>query len=207
MSREQISALMDGELDDSRARAQYRDLCAQMKHPENMECWNAYHLIGDALRDECFVQPGFSKRFAERLAAEPTILAPGVRGLDQTSVAALRSWMGGRRAQYALAASAMVAAVGLVGWFGVQEFTLGPGLNQLASGQAQSPASISQASGPASATARMGSMVAASSVQASRKAAGLGLSPYLMVHQEYSPTTAMQGVRPYARTVADMTVE
>ena len=25
---------------------------------------------------------------------------------------------------------------------------------------------------------------------------------YLLVHQEYSPTTAMQGVRPYVRTVA-----
>jgi hypothetical protein len=23
------------------------------------------------------------------------------------------------------------------------------------------------------------------------------LDPYLLVHQEYSPTTAMQGVRPY----------
>ena len=42
---------------------------------------------------------------------------------------------------------------------------------------------------------------------ASRKAGGLGISPYLLVHQEYSPTTAMQGVRPYVRTVADMTVE
>src|SRR6187200_2332121 len=99
MSREQISALMDSELDESRAR----EVCASMKLSENMECWTAYHLIGDALRNDCIVQEGFSKRFAERLAAEPTILAPGVRGLDQASVAGLRSWMGGRRTQYALA--------------------------------------------------------------------------------------------------------
>ena len=195
MNREQISALMDGELDPAHDRAQFRDVCAQMKHTENMECWAAYHLIGDALRNECIVQEGFSQRFADRLAAEPTILAPGVRTLDAVSVAGIRSWMGTRRVQYALAAGAMVAAVGLVGWFGVQEFTIGPGLSQLAS-----------ASGP-NVPARMGSTVSATSVQASRRAGGFGLSPYLMVHQEYSPTTAMQGVRPYARTVADMTVE
>ena len=191
MNQEQISALMDGELEPARVR----EICAQMKSSENMECWAAYHLIGDALRNECIVQKGFSQRFADRLAAEPTILAPGIRTLDAVSVAGIRSWMSTRRVQYAMAAGAMVAAVGLVGWFGVQEFTIGPGLNELAS-----------ASG-ANIPARMGSTVSATSVQASRRAGGFGLSPYLMVHQEYSPTTAMQGVRPYARTVADMTVE
>ena len=195
MNREQISVLMDSELDETRAR----DVCAQMKLAENLECWTAYHLIGDALRYECIAQKGFNRRFAERLAAEPTILAPGVRVLDPVSVAGLRSWVGSRRVQYAMAAGAMVAAVGLVGYFGMQEFTLGPGLNQLAS----STSSASAAKVPA----RMGSTVSATSVQASRKTGGLGLSPYLLVHQEYSPTTAMQGVRPYARTVADMTVE
>ena len=187
MSREQISALMDGELDEARAK----DLCAQMKASEHWQCWSAYHLIGDALRNECIAQHGFSERFAERLAAEPTILAPGYRAGGNEVARGFRSALSGRRVQYALAATAMVAAVGVVGWFGLQEFTLGPGLNQLAS----------------SASPRMGSTVAASSVQGSRKAGGLGISPYLLVHQEYSPTTAMQGVRPYVRTVADMTVE
>ena len=49
MNREQISALMDGELDDARAQA----LCAQLKGEESVDCWAAYHLIGDALRNEC----------------------------------------------------------------------------------------------------------------------------------------------------------
>ena len=90
---------------------------------------------------------------------------------------------------------------GRVGWFGVQEFTLGPGLNQLASAPVSSPSS------PSLASSKLGATVAATSVQASRKAGGFGISPYLLVHQEYSPTTAMQGVRPYVRTVADITVE
>lgn len=203
MNQEQISAMMDGELDEARAR----EVCAQMKLAENVDCWAQYHLIGDALRNECVVQNGFSRRFSERLAAEPTILAPGMRGLDPLSVAGvvgIRSWMTGRRIQYAMAASATLAAVGLVGWFGLQEFTLGPGLNTMASSSSASPTTAGVASG---AIPRMGSMVSATSVQASRKAGGQGLSPYLLVHQEYSPTTAMQGVRPYVRTVADTTVE
>ena len=197
MSREQISALMDGELDEARVQA----LCAQMKSGENLECWTSYHMIGDALRDECIVQSGFSERFAERLAAEPTVLAPGQRSLGDSVVpisTSRRSNWGGRRVQYAMAATAMLAAVGVVGWFGVQEFTLGPGLNQLA---------LTPASSSSLASSNMGTTVAASSVQASRKSGGFGISPYLLVHQEYSPTTAMQGVRPYVRTVADITVE
>lgn len=187
MSREQISALMDGELDEARSK----DLYPRMKASENWECWSAYHLIGDAMRNECLVQKGFSARFAERLAAEPTILSPGYRAGALEQARSFGSGLRGRRVQYALAASVVMAAVGLVGWFGLQEFTIGPGLNQMAS----------------SAVPRMGSAVSASSVEASRRMGGLGISPYLVVHQEYSPTTAMQGVRPYVRTVADMTVE
>ena len=44
---------------------------------------------------------------------------------------------------------------------------------------------------------------AQSTTALSRKSQARMLDPYLLVHQEYSPTTAMQGVRPYVRTVAD----
>lgn len=188
MNHEQISALMDGELDEARAQA----LCAQLKSEESCECWAAYHLIGDALRNECLAQQGFAERFAERLAAEPTVLAPGHKALAQGRSgfgwqAAVRS----RPWHYGLAAAASMAAVGVVGWFAMQEFNLGPGLSELASARA----------------ARTALSTAADSnpiAQANRKAQNLGINPYLMVHQEYSPTTAMQGVRPYVRTVVDM---
>ena len=62
MNREQISALMDSELDDPRVQA----LCAQMKNDESCECWAAYHMIGDALRSECFAQAGFVSRAGYR---------------------------------------------------------------------------------------------------------------------------------------------
>ena len=190
MNREQISALMDGELDEARVQA----LCAQMKNDESCECWAAYHMIGDALRSECFAQAGFGRRFAERFAAEPTVLAPGYRPLHDGLKAS--SWTDSFRARpwyYGMAAATAVAAVGLVGWFGAQEFSLGPGLTEQA------------ALAPGKAGVASIAVNAQSSAAASRKSQLPTLDPYLLVHQEYSPTTAMQGVRPYVRTVADVT--
>jgi len=183
---------MDGELDDARAQA----LCAQMKNDESSECWAAYHLIGDALRSECIAQSGFARRFAERLAVEPTVLAPRAKPLAEGPVhaqwpASFSHRLRARPWYYGMAAAASVAAVGLVGWFGAQEFSLGPGLTEQAS----------------AAGSRLGVATIAVNAQSttalSRKSQARMLDPYLLVHQEYSPTTAMQGVRPYVRTVAD----
>ncbi|MEP6701437.1 MAG: sigma-E factor negative regulatory protein [Betaproteobacteria bacterium] len=197
MNREQISTLMDGELDNARAEA----LCGQLKSDESCEWWATYHMIGDALRNECVTQSGFARRFAERLASEPTVLAPGLKAHSHTPSPASTSWSNGYQARpwyYGMAAAAAVAAVGLVGWFGAQEFSLGPALSEQAS--ASSPAF-------AGAGARMASIAvnAQSSAALSRRSQFRSMDPYLLVHQEYSPTTAMQGVRPYVRAVADAT--
>lgn len=68
-----ISALMDGELEQGEADAQ---LNALREGGEALETWRRYHLISDSLRDSAVLSSGFSARFAERLAKEPTILAP-----------------------------------------------------------------------------------------------------------------------------------
>src|SRR3954452_19740887 len=105
--KEQISALMDGELE---GHAADQAIAALRAGGEELETWRLYHLIGDGMRDTRELSAGFTARFAERLAAEPTVLAPG-RLPGRTPV---------RRFAYAAVAS--VAAVGLVGWlaFGPQ---------------------------------------------------------------------------------------
>jgi hypothetical protein len=119
------------------------------------------------------------------------VLAPGYKsavgrsGLGWQLAVRARPWY------YGMAAAASVAAVSLVGWFGMQEFSIGPGSGEMASVR------------PAR-TMLAGAADAKSITQVNGKAQGLGINPYVLVHQEYSPTAAMQGVRPYVRTVADM---
>jgi sigma-E factor negative regulatory protein RseA len=98
--KESISALMDGELD---GRAEGEAIESLRREGEATEAWRTYHLIGDAIRDSRSLSPGFAARVAQRLATEPTVLAP-------TALAAPR------KTGVAFALAAGLAAVGFVGW-------------------------------------------------------------------------------------------
>ncbi|HUQ74802.1 MAG TPA: sigma-E factor negative regulatory protein [Burkholderiales bacterium] len=98
--KEQVSALMDGELDEHVAGEAISTLRGE---GEAFQAWRTYHLIGDAMRDSRLLSPGFTGRVAQRLAAEPTVLAPA--NLRRAPVQ-----------RFALAAAASLAAVALVGW-------------------------------------------------------------------------------------------
>lgn len=95
---EDISRLMDGEFEDE----QFDVVVGRLKRPEGMDAWVCYHVIGDTLRGANVVAPGFSRRFAARLAAEPTVMAPQAAA--------------SRPVTYVWAAAAGMAAVALVGW-------------------------------------------------------------------------------------------
>src|SRR6476660_2085520 len=95
---EEISLLMDGELDVARVET----VCVGLRQSHCVSTWVCYHVIGDALRGSCATRSGFSERFSKRLESEPTVLAPQRR---RTAPAAI-----------ALAAAATVAAVSVVGW-------------------------------------------------------------------------------------------
>jgi len=154
---EEISLLMDGELDAQRVDR----VCAGLRDSRCVATWVCYQVIGDALRGSAAPPPALSRRFAQRLAAEPTVLAPQRR---KTAPAAM-----------ALAVAATIAAVSVVGWVALSTM-------------------------PAPSTA-----IAAAQQAASVRAADARRpvdNEYLLVHQEYSPTTAIQGVRPYLRAVA-----
>jgi sigma-E factor negative regulatory protein RseA len=98
--KDRISALMDGELDDKAAAELIETLG---RDREARLTWASYHVISDAIRDGKVLSEGFAARLSERLAAEPTVLAPRSSQRDS------KRW-------YALSAAASLAAVALVGW-------------------------------------------------------------------------------------------
>lgn len=156
LTPEEVSLLMDGELDaEGAGRA-----CHGFREAALMQTWVCYHVIGDCLRGEGRPIWGISERFATRLAAEPTVLAPSRARPTPTAIA--------------LAMAATVAAVGVVGWVALTTMPL--------------PLS-------AIATAQRAADVRAADLRRPV------VNEYLLAHQEYSPTTAIQGVRPYLRAV------
>ena len=105
-----ISALMDGELDEHPAR---NVIAALKDDPELRERWETYHLISDALKGEPLLSSpafgeGFTATLAERLKAEPTVLAPKRSALTPRRVTT-----------YALSAAASISAAAFVAWVAV----------------------------------------------------------------------------------------
>ena len=99
--KDKLSALMDGELDDKSAAEVIEQLG---RDPEATQTWRTYQLISDAMRESQLLSSDFTARLSERLAAEPTVLAP--RAMHR----APQRWFA------VSAAASVVAAVGLVGW-------------------------------------------------------------------------------------------
>lgn len=165
---EHISALMDGELDEQEMG---RHLARLKQNPDLREGWDTFHLIGDALRGERALTGILDNELREKLASEPTILAPRRRGMAK------------RMTAYALTAAASLSAVAVVGWLAFFD-------NPLAS-QPQ-----------LAATAPNPPVTATPSSQFSTVPGDATMSEYLIAHQEYSPSTAIQGLAPYIRTVS-----
>ncbi|HUP95394.1 MAG TPA: sigma-E factor negative regulatory protein [Burkholderiales bacterium] len=162
-----ISALMDGELDSHQAQ---RGMARLKDDSELRERWDLFHLIGDAMRHEQLLSRGFNDGLAKRLQEEPTVLAPR------------RSTTKARRVTtYALSAAASLSAAALVAWVAVTP-------NGPASLQAVAPASNA---GPVQATAALASIPSDGR-----------MNEYLLAHQGFSPSTALQGLAPYIRSVS-----
>lgn len=104
---ERLSAWMDGELEGEQAR----HLLAELKRDGNIRGhWASYHLIGDTLRG--VHGPDMSARISDRLASEPTVLAPH----PLVSISRL-----GRLASKATAGAAALALVGMVSWTNLRD--------------------------------------------------------------------------------------
>lgn len=169
--KEQVSALMDAQLSDPECNG----CMARLKSDDELrEAWDMYHLIGDALRGH--TGAGLPAAFDERLAAEPTVLAPRPDATRQPRRST--TW-------YALSAAASVAAVAAVGWMAL------PLLNPSAP-----PAAVATVVAPPSAPPTMASTATPVPI-------AHGVGDYLLAHQRFSPSSAMAGMAPYARTVSE----
>lgn len=100
---DQLSALMDGELDDADSRQLIATLA---RDPQSRQAWHDYHLIGAALRNESFLDSDMTAKVMAALEDEPVVLAP-------------RNLSGARRADTGhgwMALAASMAGVTFVGW-------------------------------------------------------------------------------------------
>ena len=185
---ENVSVLMDGELGPQEAQRVLADIG---KNEELRARWATFHQIRDAMRDRFQVSEDFSRRVFERLEQEPTVLAP-------------RPHVAGRVGRIVLPLSAAAAAA-MVGWL-VLNTGLPGGLVEQAADSAAKPAaqtvavaeSRPQAESPAGNFAQPNPAV---EVQYVSVPVSPRLQDYLIVHQEYSPSSTMQGLAPYIRTV------
>ena len=140
---------------------------------QSRERWDEFHLIGDALRREPLLSSGFAESFSKRLADEPTVLAP--RRITRKAR---------RVTTYALSAAASVSAAALVAWVALSPTTSPP---QLAAGTA--PTNVSGSIEPV--------VHQLPSVPSDGR-----MNEYLLAHEGFSPSTALQGLAPYIRTVS-----
>ena len=99
-----ISSLMDGELEPHEAERAIRACCAGQ---ETAQTWQSYHLIGDVLRGGMPHPTGTAERVRKALEAEPAMIARPKRVYETTF------------GRVAMAAAASVATIGVVGWMGM----------------------------------------------------------------------------------------
>ena len=171
---DRISAFMDGE---TRPHGTEQAILHLKQYQEHLESWNTFHLIGDAMRGELPVRDDFTLRFRSRLQQEPTVLVPRLRWHKPLNLA--------------LSAAASLAAVAVILTLVITNNPLQP---QLLQPQPQLAVAPKPETLPSIETVALPQPVPA----ANRSR----VNAYLMAHQEFSPSTALQGVAPYVRTVS-----
>ncbi|HEV7928856.1 MAG TPA: hypothetical protein VGP12_01850, partial [Nitrosospira sp.] len=127
-----------------------------------------------------------SQRVSARLAAEP--LTPAIPGVTILRPKA-------KRKPVAYAAAASIAAVFAAGWMSLQT-TQAPHQQLNLADAGPAPANLAAAN-PVPVLA-----VASPAASPAAAAAPVRINDYLLAHREFSPSTAMHGVAPYTRTVA-----
>ena len=118
-----ISSLMDGELEPHEAGRAVQACCAS---EEQKQTWHFYHVIGDSIRGQAPRSLELPKGIFEALQGQPTVLSPR-RFADRPIT------------RIAFAAAASVATIGVVGWLGMQGGQLRDNPTVVASESAKAP--------------------------------------------------------------------
>lgn len=196
-SEDRVSALADGELDDTEMEAA---VDAIGRDPGLAERWHRYHLISDALRNN--LSEHFDHRLHERISDaledEPVVLAPRRRPLRIPPVA---------RQAIGLAMASSVTAIAILGVQSLNGGDNGPGPaiaegpdRFVFEGEAGGAATWQRPARVPVQTARVpGEAWRAEAPE--RRVAEPRLSPYLVNHNAYSVSSGMHGMLPYVRVV------
>jgi sigma-E factor negative regulatory protein RseA len=218
ISREQISALADGELVDAHVSM----ALAVLRQPEEQVTWDLYHQIGDVMRSEEMafsLSDGFAAKMSARLDAEPTIIAPQLTttaaeqiivpvavndatASNVVSLASARKRFVRRFVMPGAAAAAAIVAVVLV--TGQQQSTTvasapAPVVSTTATvATAMVPSAITTVA--ATSSAPQGTTSISSLAQQGEVARDPRIDDYLLAHQRFSPS--MYSSTQYARSAA-----
>lgn len=178
--KDQLSALLDGDLDDESSRTVLDSMCRDAALRDK---WEKYCLIGDVLRGDRAVTPDFTSRVMASLRDEPTVLAPPAETAHGD---------GGKRRAWrtAMPVAASVMGVAAVGW-------LAYGLYPRADEALTVAAAAASKAQVVEASARQGlAAIAGERDDSHRK--------YVFVHQAMNGGGPIPGAVQYVRTVSDV---
>ena len=175
---DRLSAFMDGEA----SRTEAKQALQRLKDDECYEKWHTFHLIGDVMRGNSPLPTDFTPRFRQLIEQEPTLLSP--------------RFTFRKTADYALAAAASFAAVAMVLALVLADYSHNPDVQIVAT-------SVKPATPQPAVAVEAPAVIQAVALPDPKPTASHGrLNEYLIAHQEFSPSTAFQGVAPYVRTVS-----
>ena len=179
-NEEKLSALVDGELDETDVHLLLDRL---RDDPGLAERWSRYHLINDTLRNNLpeTVAPDFAERVWAGLEDEPTVMAPRRRPLRVP---------GFMKQAVGLALASSVTAVAILG---VQHMEADNPTGSSAANAQLADAPDTRAYHRAETVGRQVS---------GPRAVRPELQPYVVNHNEYAVSSGMPGVLPYARVVS-----
>lgn len=185
---EQLSALVDDEL----RGAALRQALEQLRRDAELKArWGRYHLISDTLHANLVTARAadLCQRVQQALEQEPTLLAPR----RKPRLPALAKQAAG----VAIAASVAVVAI-----ISVQQGDETPGVAPAVAPVAQTQ--TVRPGTPASSMVQLASTGSGGPALTAIEPAERGrLNSYLVNHNEYSVSSGMQGVLPYARIVSN----